>query len=135
MKSIRIGVVGYFAQKFNKDNAILFLEAVFDLIENSYGKNVTLISGATDMGVPSLAYSLAKERGWETVGITCEKAKEYKIFEGLDKIEFIGKEWGDESGYFLSSIDVLIKCGGGTQSKKEYAKAQEMGIQSIEIEI
>lgn len=34
----------------------------------------------------------------------------------------VGERWGDESETFLSSIDVLLRFGGGPQSQAEFGK-------------
>jgi hypothetical protein len=92
---------------------------------------VKLVSGYTTLGIPGIAYNLAKQRGWITgtyglsivinsdtlkVGFACSLASNYETFncdEGnirlscyLSKlthcvVHTIGSSWGDESGAFL----------------------------------
>lgn len=86
------------------------------------------------MGIPALAYREAVKKGWKTVGIACEKAKEYDLFD-VDEKHIVGKEWGDESESFLDMIDMMIKVGGGKQSKEEAEKAKKMGKLVFEYEL
>ncbi len=78
------------------------------------------------MGIPALAYREAVKRGWRTVGVACAKAKDYDLFE-VDEKHIVGEEWGDESERFLDMIDMMVKVGGGKQSKEEAEKAKKMG--------
>ena len=132
-KSIRVGVVGYSDKKFDKGVALELLCDSFDEATKGY-RDITIVSGLTDLGIPALAYKEALARKWGTVGIACKKASEFKCFD-CDEIVMIGEEWGDESEKFLDSIDVLIRIGGGKQSIAEVKKAKEMGIKAIEHEL
>ncbi|HLG28284.1 MAG TPA: hypothetical protein VI423_10905 [Paenisporosarcina sp.] len=147
MTTIRIGVVGYSGQKFDENEAQDLIAGTFDAIEMRWpdrkthpGKRaVTLtekviVSGLTDVGIPALAYREAVRRGWKTVGIACEKAKEYDLFP-VDKKIIVGKEWGDESETLLNNIDVLVRIGGGKQSLREVKQFQETGKPVIEHEL
>jgi hypothetical protein len=127
MGKIRVGVVGYSDKKFDKAKAKAMIEKALDLLKN----DVEIVSGLTYLGVPAIAYDIAKERGLSTVGVACLKAEKYECFP-VDKKVIEGAEWGDESEKFLSMIDVMIKVGGGKQSIAEAQKAKEMGITVIE---
>ena len=130
-----IGVVGYSAQKFDVNKASLMLErAILDIIKGKDKVNIEIVSGLTDLGIPSLAYRLAKRHKLKTIGIACSKAKEYKCFK-VDKKIIIGKEWGDESTQFLKYCDMLIRIGGGKQSLKEVDEFKKMGKPLIEFEL
>ena len=96
--------------------------------------NYIVISGLTDMGIPALAYREAVRRNWGTMGVACEKAKEYELFP-VDHKVISGKEWGDESEVFLYNIDLLIRIGGGTQSLEETQKAKDMGVEVYEYDL
>ena len=132
---VRIGVAGYSDKKFSKLDANKYLKDAFDEIEEENKDSVfTVVSGWTDLGIPALAYEEAKKRGWKTVGIACEKAKEYKVFD-CDEVKLIGSEWGDESETFLNDISVLVRVGGGNQTKKETATAKEKKIKVMEYDL
>jgi hypothetical protein len=129
---IKIGFVGFSSAKFDETKAKEIIKEAFDtFIKN---KKVEIVSGLTNLGIPKLVYKEAKKRELYTVGIACEKAKEYDCFD-CDKVIIVGKEWGDESEDFLNYIDVLIKIGGGKQSVKEFKKAKEIGIKTKEYEL
>src|ERR1035437_4751082 len=127
-KNFNVGVIGYSNQKFDNKKAKELIVGSFDAVEKiAQSFDISIVSGLTDVGIPSLAYKEAVKRGWKTIGVACEKAKEYDIF-AVDETIIVGKEWGDESEIFLSMIDFLIKIGGGKQSKKEIEEARKNGI-------
>jgi len=133
---VRIGVVGYSEQKFDTKKAAEYIKKSFDKIvsTNNQDAEFTVVSGWTDLGIPSIAYKEAKSRKWHTAGIACKKALELKTFL-CDQVTTVGEEWGDESETFLNDITVLVRIGGGKQSKAETAKAKEMGIKVIELDL
>jgi hypothetical protein len=73
-----------------------------------------------------IAYNLAKEYRFTTVGIAPEEAYNFEIFHVDEKI-IVGEKFGDESMTFLSSISRLIRIGGGEQTKRETKMAKEDG--------
>ena len=127
-KPIKIGVVGYSKQDFNRGYAemdmFLALHNVKHTFETTRQKTirVELVSGLTDLGIPAIAYRLVTSvfprELVKTVGIACEKAKDFKQFP-VDERHIIGTDWGDESDFFLDNIDCLIRIGGGNQSMQE----------------
>lgn len=128
---LKIGLVGYSDKKFDKELAskltrIGILKAIN---ENSDGdpSRIFIVSGLTNIGIPSIGYSFAKDMGWKTVGIACKKAYEYECFP-VDEEIIVGENWGDESSTFLDYIDVLVRVGGGKQSLKEEGLAKEKGL-------
>ena len=132
---ISIGVVGYSGGKFNEDVAKALMAIALDLVEENHKSDeYELVSGLTDMGIPAIAYRMADKRGWKTVGIACSKADENPCYD-VDERIIEGKEWGDESGTFLDSIDVLIRIGGGKQSIEETKKAKKKGISVYEYDL
>ena len=131
---LRIGVVGYSTKYFNKKDAQEKIERVIKGIIKKNKLPVSIVSGLTNIGVPAIAYKIAKEYGFKTVGYACKKALDMELFD-VDKKNIIGDNWGDESEEFLNNIDVLIKAGGGEQSKKELKKAKEMGLDNFECDI
>ena len=86
-----------------------------------------MISGATDLGVPSIGYSAAKQLGVTSVGVTAEAALKYSIAE-LEYLTVVGKKFGDESVAFVSAIDELWVIGGGKQSLNECKLASEAQV-------
>ena len=129
---MRIGVVGYSAQKFDVYTAAKFISQVFDIIGMKSIPKV--VSGLTDMGIPRLAYREAISRDWKTVGIACSKAYNYDCYP-VDKEIIVGDNWGDESQMFIDYIDVLVRIGGGKQSLKEVEMAKAAGKPVIEYEL
>lgn len=127
LKKLSIGFVGYSGQKFDEDMANRIIKEFFDDWSHIMNKDVDIeiVSGLTNIGIPKLVYEAAKERGYKTVGIACEKAKDYECFPCDEEI-IIGKEWGDESDNFLNRITMLVKIGGGKQSEAELTKALKM---------
>jgi 2'-5' RNA ligase len=131
---IRIGVIGYSAKYFNKKDAEVALEKIIKNIVKSNKLPTTIVSGLTNIGIPAIAYKIATKYGYKTVGYACEKALDMELFD-VDKKHIIGKNWGDESEDFLNNIDILIKAGGGEQSKAEFKKAKELGIKTYECDV
>jgi len=63
-KTVKVGVVGFSAQKFDISKAKAHIVEAFDKIEKDFSpKNIHCISGLTDLGIPALAYREAKKRG------------------------------------------------------------------------
>ena len=131
--NLRIGVIGYSAQKFNEKKARAFLNSA---LASYYpmGSNVSIVSGLTNIGVPKIAYELAVEHCLRTVGICCELAKYEDCFD-CNEIHYVGKNWGDDSIFFLSSIDELIRIGGGDIAMKEVKIAKQMGLPVVEYDL
>ncbi|HVY01736.1 MAG TPA: hypothetical protein VHA12_03155 [Candidatus Nanoarchaeia archaeon] len=131
-KEYCVGVIGYSAQRFDKVVAGLFLNRVCDFVKLSHpDKNISVVSGLTDLGMPAIAYREAKSLGWKTVGVACTKAEEYETFN-VEKRKIVGDNWGDESRTFLDSIDMLVCVGGGNQSKRELEEWKKTGKPFIE---
>lgn len=147
MTQIKIGVVGYLEQKFDKTEAGDLIAGAFDAVAEKYPDRMVLpgrrgaggfekvvVSGLTDLGIPALAYREAEKRGWRTIGIACKKAKDFKCFP-VYTTHIVGEEWGDESETFLNSIDILVRVGGGKQSLKEASQFKKMDRPTIEYEL
>ena len=133
MNNIKIGVIGYSMQEFDKQKAIEYLKTAFDFIEKWCPDTAkTVIAGLTDLGIPALAYQEAVKRKWRVEGIACSKALDY-IWFPVSNITMVGRNWGDESETFLKSINILIRIGGGEQSIREVEMAKKMrGIDILE---
>jgi hypothetical protein len=135
MSEVKIGVVGYSGQRFDEVLAKQYLVDAYTRVDQHYaGQSKAIVSGLTDVGIPALAYREATSRGWRTVGIACGKAVEYSCFPVDEKI-IVGDNWGDESPTFISSIDALIRIGGGKQSMAETAAIKDLGKLVIEYDL
>jgi hypothetical protein len=136
MTQLKIGVVGYSGRMFSTDEAQRLLEELFDQVIHEHPKatSFVVVSGLTALGIPDLAYHEAVRRGWQTEGIACSKAKEYKCFP-VDKCTIIGNKWGEESEFFLSNIDVIVRIGGGIQSLAEVQAFEDRGGKAYEREL
>lgn len=135
LEPLYVGVVGYSATRFDKLEGRYLVKKAFDELEKQFGSNeIVIVSGYTDLGIPSLAYHEAFKRGWKTVGVACEKAINYKCFK-CDQVIIVGKRWGDESQTFLDKISVLVKIGGGKQSIRELEMARNMNKIIFEYEL
>jgi len=121
----KIGVVGYSTQKFDTAKAQRVLNDLFDQASSGH-RDVAVVSGMTDLGISGVAYRIAQERGWRTVGVACSKASDYACFP-VDEGRIIGTNWGDESQEFLRMCDVIVRVGGGKQSLAEVAQFKERG--------
>ncbi|MFG6094314.1 hypothetical protein SPB21_03650 [Leptothoe sp. ISB3NOV94-8A] len=130
MASYKVGVAGYCAQEFDHEDARNQLR---QFIKNHPEHDLTIVSGLSDMGVLGIAYRLADEHGMWTVGIAAGKAKGADNLYPCDEVYFVGKNWGDESLFFLGKIDELVAYEGGEQTKREVALAKELGIKVTEL--
>ena len=64
MNNIKIGVIGYSMQEFDKRKAIEYIKNAFDLIEKQNPDGLkTVISGLTDLGI---SLSRSKEKKLES---------------------------------------------------------------------
>jgi hypothetical protein len=119
---MKIGVVGYSSNNFDEAlaNELLLLAFKRILSLNIDSKEIEIVSGLTNIGVPKLAYQIADSFGYTKVGISAARALKvncgvYKV----DKIIIEGEEFGDESEVFVDYIDYLVRVGGGKQSITE----------------
>ena len=127
MTCLKIGVVGFSRPQFDHEQATKILKtAIGQFIEQFNANQVEIVSGLTNIGIPKLAYEVAAEQGFVTVGISAKQA--LKVGCGIfavDKQIIKGKKFGDESQVFIDYIDCLIRVGGGRQSRKEVEMFQE----------
>ena len=128
-----VGVVGYSGRKFNIDQAILLMQMAFAAMQKLYPKReLVIVSGLTNIGIPKIAYEQAVQRGWRTVGVACSRAK--NSFPVDEKI-IVGHEWGDESEAFLGLLDCMIRIGGGPQTLAEAEQFKATGGMVLEYEL
>ena len=45
------------------------------------------------MGIPKLAYKIADKKGWKTIGLSAQEAKEYDCYDVDEEIIF-GEKFG-----------------------------------------
>ena len=134
-ETLRIGVVGYTAPKFDVVHAKTLIKQAYDTIAANWEPlEMVVVSGLTDLGIPALAYREAGQRDWRTVRIACSRALEFNLFPVNERI-IVGSGWGDESETFLASIDVLVRVGGGKQAISETARAKQLGKPVFEYDL
>ena len=118
---LKIGVVGFSSNQFDKQKAYQILTDVFRELQQKHpNKEIEIVSGYTNSGVPKIAYELAEKYNFTTVGFSARQA--LKVWSGVypvKKVILIGERFGDESEGFVAYIDGLIRVGGGNQSRKE----------------
>lgn len=136
MNKLRVGVVGYCPPtKFDEVEARRMVVDAFDHIAAEHADyEIEVVSGLTNVGVLGIAYEEAVKRGWKTVGIACKKALEHPLFP-VDEMIMEGENWGDESPRFLSSIDMMVRIGGGKQSARETEEVKSSGRQALEYDL
>ncbi|WP_196885065.1 hypothetical protein [Aureivirga sp. CE67] len=117
MRKIKIGIVGYSTNDFDVEKAKSFLDEIFKQIQKEYFE-VEIVSGFTNTGVPKIAYELAKEYSFKTIGFSAKQAYDYETFP-VDEVIIIGKNFGEESVDFIKYIDRIIRAGGRKQSFAE----------------
>lgn len=133
--TLRIGVVGYSTTDFDEDTARFILDSAIGYVRiERDDDDVEIVSGLTNLGVPKLAYEIAEKYGYQTRGIACAKATDYECFP-CDHVQIVGEDWGEESTIFLTSIDFLIRVGGGVQSHAETVEAIRTGIPVLEFDL
>lgn len=135
MTALRIGVVGYSRECFDRGVAAALVRAALDaaVAGRPDGERV-LVAGLTDLGIPALAYREAARRGWRTAGYACARAQALRCYP-VDERVVVGERWGDESAAFVAAVDVLVRVGGGPQSRREVAMARAAGLEVFEHEL
>ncbi|MEZ4888125.1 MAG: hypothetical protein R3E32_25580 [Chitinophagales bacterium] len=120
-QKIKFGIVGFSRNQFDKPSACQILDELFkDINERHAGKEIEIVSGYTNSGVPKIAYELADKYGFTTVGFSAEQALSVRSgVYPVQKVILKGKRFGDESEDFVKYIDGLIRIGGGEQSRLE----------------
>ncbi len=125
---LKIGVVGFSRNQFDQPDAAKKLKHfISQIIEGKAAGNIELVSGFTNMGVPRLAYLLADELGLVTVGFSASQA--FRVRAGIYPVQkqiIVGQKFGDESEEFIQYIDVLVRIGGGPQSRHETERFKQV---------
>ena len=130
---MRIGFVGYSAGKYDVKKAQEIIDTIFNDINKKY-QNVEIVSGATYMGIPGQVYEKASEYSFKTIGFMCKEGYDCVLYP-CDEIYAIGDNWGDESSFFITDIDMLYRIGGGKQSLEEVKVVKNLGKPVIEYEL
>lgn len=124
----RIGIVGFSRNQFDKKRAASLLRKYFtELTQDKNPKSIEIVSGYTDSGIPRIAYQIADEMGLSTVGYSARQA--LKVRSGVYPVKnviIVGNRFGDESEKFVRYIDMLVRIGGGKQSRHEVALFKEL---------
>lgn len=118
---VKYGIVGFSRNQFDKKAAREILQNEFQkLKEKHIDETIEIVSGFTNSGVPKIAYELADEFGFVTVGFSAKQALRVRsgVYPVKKKI-IKGNRFGDESEDFIRYIDALIRVGGGKQSRHE----------------
>ncbi|OJJ18109.1 hypothetical protein BKI52_29810 [marine bacterium AO1-C] len=126
--TLKIGVVGFSRNQFDQQDAAQKLKHfITQIIEGKEASSIELVSGLTNMGVPRLAYLLADELGLVTVGFSAKQA--LRVRAGVYPVQkqiIYGQKFGDESEEFIQYIDVLVRIGGGKQSRHETERFKQV---------
>ena len=130
--TLYVGIVGFSQQNFNQEDAREAIEDILDDIEDEYMNDfdeIAIVSRLTNMGIAKIAYQIADDRDYETIGLAPLEAQEYPQYD-VDEIIWKGEHFGDESDYFIDYIDVFVRIGGGTKShiEQELAEEDDLGI-------
>jgi len=133
---MKIGVVGYSKENLDEKQAKnILIKSFQELIEKHQRGHepIEIVSGLTNIGIPKIAYQIADELGFMTVGISAERALQVRCgIYNVHKQIIEGKYFGDESIKFINYIDFLVRVGGGKQSHQEVKifieKCAEYGI-------
>lgn len=96
------------------------------LLKDEHGEKLVMCSGATDIGVPGLAYRLAAQRGITAAGITAGNAVRYRLGQ-MAALVVVGRRFGDESAVFVEACHTFLLLGGGPQSADECRRAAAAG--------
>ena len=120
---IKIGIVGFSRNQFDKKAAYVKLEKILNDLTKDKDKAIfEIVSGYTASGVPLIAYKIADKLGLKTVGFSANQAKNVRSgVYSVQKVILVGEKFGDESQSFIDYIDVLVRIGGGKQSRHEVA--------------
>ncbi len=118
---MKIGIVGFSSPQFDQETARVLLEKKLTKIITDMDKSsIEIVSGYTNIGVPKIAYEIADIMGLKTIGFSAKKALSANCgLYPVNKAIIYGKSYGDESLAFVDYIDILIRIGGGKQSRKE----------------
>lgn len=125
------GVVGY-SGSFRQNpapnaeqRAVTCLAAIISGLRDQHPALI-MASGATDLGVPGLAYAECARQGVEAIGITAAAALNHPL-AAMSTVIPVGRRFGDESQVFIELCDAFWILGGGAQSAAEMRQAHAVG--------
>lgn len=125
------GIVGY-SGSFDHNpaprahaRAVAALRSVLTALKDQHPALV-MASGATDLGVPGLAYAECERLGIEAMGITAATAMHHPLAT-MHSLVPIGRKFGDESAVFVDLCHAFWILGGGLQSADEIQRAHGLG--------
>ena len=120
-RPLRIGIVGFSRPQFDQQAARTILERELAALRVRHPqREIEIVSGYTNAGVPQIAYEIADQLELTTVGFSARQA--LRVRSGLypvDQVILEGERFSDESEAFVRYIDGLIRVGGGRQSREE----------------
>lgn len=132
---LKIGVIGYSAKEFDTVQAEKFLRGILsELARQNPSRQIEIVSGYTNCGIPKIAYEIAAKLGYNTVGYSAKEALQYNVYD-CKKVIIVGEKFGDESKSFVTYCDILIRVGGGDQSMREIAMFKETGKSVYELDL
>jgi len=129
---------GYSASSYQNPQAML---AAADKALGQFDPRCTRVNGgATAAGIGAV-YALARRRGFATMGVVSTLARESDepLSPFVDQVFFIrDATWGGwlpgsrrlspASTAMLAATDVLVRIGGGSVARAEWARARRAGI-------
>lgn len=129
---MKIGVIGYSAQKFDEQEALEILRSFFSTLPTES----EIVVGYTDLGIPGLAVKVAREFGFKVRAVANQKDLQPKYANNHPDVDVLvtDDEWverEDESPWFVDYVDKILRIGGGNQSKNEQAIAGARGKEVI----
>lgn len=126
--TIRVGVIGYIDEKFDKVDAWKLVRRGLDTVKKQFSQtDLEIVSNLVDEGVPQTAYIMAGQQNWPTVGIAPDAVLASRIFP-CDTMKRGGSNWGDEVETFLGNIDVLVSVGRNDSTKVYVTEAKKRGL-------
>lgn len=100
------------------DDARRALRRQLEAAKREQGEALVMVSGASNIGVLELAYSLAAELGITAMGVTSSRSLRYRL-GAMAYLVSVGSRFGDESRDFVTLCDRFVVLGGGDQSQHE----------------
>lgn len=134
-----IGVIGYAFDEEADDSEIDYeLVSMIDDVVATYGSDdteVIMVLCGIDSGVYAVAYDIAVERGYQTVGILTTTIMESFDLLDVDETEITDDD--DSTNTFLEECDVILRVGNSEifETEKVIALAHEYDKPTIEIDL
>lgn len=129
MYHLRIGVVGYCCgELFDEYLALYLLRKGIKVAIAAYPQttSVEIASTILDMGIPRLAFAIAKQLGYETTGFGSFDSTLQPCLP-VDHRYIHGYNQGDEAMYFLGYVHTIVRIGGGLGALSQAAAFRQHG--------